>query len=65
LGFDAASSCQFGIKNAAELKSYADDIRVIKEWSYVDDPDMRPRIYKLLGILRTQWTVTATIHAGR
>ena len=37
-------------------------IKVIEEWSYVDDPDIRPRIYKYMGISRTQWAITATIN---
>jgi methyltransferase (TIGR00027 family) len=63
LGFDAGSSYNFGIKKASELESYGNGIKIIDEWSYVEDPDTRPRIYKYLGISRTQWTVTATINS--
>jgi len=62
LGFDAGSSYQFGVKNALELESYGKGIKVINEWSCVEDPDMRPRIYKYLGLARTQWTITATLN---
>ena len=62
LGFDAGSSYNFGIRNALELESYAKGIRVTNEWSYVEDPDLRPRIYRYLGTWRTQWTVTAAIN---
>lgn len=62
LGFDSGSSYNFGIKNAGELESYGDGIKIIDEWSYVEDPDTRPRILKYLGISRTQWTVTASIN---
>ncbi len=62
LGFDAGSSYNFGVKNAVELESYANGINVIDEWSYVEDPDIRPRILRYMGISRTQWTVTAAIN---
>ena len=63
LGLD--SSYTFGIKNASELESYGNGIKVIDEWSYVEDPDIRPRIRKYMGLSRTQWTVTATINENK
>lgn len=65
LGLDAGSSFNFGVRNAREIESYGDGIEVINEWSYLEDPDMHPRIYKYLGISRTQWTVTATINEDK
>jgi hypothetical protein len=65
LGFDSGSSYNFGVKNALELEAFADGIRVVNEWSYVEDPDLHPRILKYLGLSRTQWTVTATINENR
>jgi methyltransferase (TIGR00027 family) len=62
LGFDSGSSYNFGVKNALELESYGKGIKVIDEWSYIQDPDIRPRIYKYMGLSRTQWTVTVTIN---
>ena len=62
LGFDAGSSYQFGIRSAREIESYADGLKVIDEWSYVDDPDVRPRILKYLALRRTQWTVTVGVN---
>ncbi len=62
LGFDAGSSYNFGVKSALELESYGSGIKVIDEWSYVEDPDTRPRILKYMGLSRTQWTVTAAIN---
>jgi len=62
LELDAGSSFNFGIGKARELESFAEGIRVIDEWSYVEDPDLRPRILKYMGISRTQWTVAATIN---
>ena len=64
LGLDAGSAFNFGIRNARELETYGQGIRVVDEWSFVDDPDVRPRFYRYLGIGRTQWTVTATINAA-
>jgi len=65
LGLDAGSSYNFGIKNAKELETYAKGIRVVSEWSYVEDPDMPDKIYKYLGISRIQWTVAATINEDK
>ncbi len=62
-GFDAGSSYDFGVRSAREIESYGPGIQVIDEWSYVDDPDVRPRILKYLRLSRTQWTVTASIGA--
>ncbi len=62
LGFDSGSSYDFGIRNASELETYGKGIKVINEWSYVEDPDIRPRIYKYMGLSRTQWTITAAIN---
>jgi methyltransferase (TIGR00027 family) len=56
------TSYKFGIKDAHELESYANGIKVIDEWSYVEDPDMHPKILKYLGVSRTQWTVVAEIN---
>lgn len=43
LGFDAGSAYNSGVKNAFELESYGNGIKVIDEWSYVEDHDIRPR----------------------
>jgi len=64
-GSNAGSSYNFGVKNAFELESYGNGIKVMNEWSYFEDPDMRPRIYKYLGFSRTQWTVTAAINENK
>ena len=65
LGFDAGSVYNSGVKNAFELESYGNGIKVIDEWSYVEDPDIRPRIRKYMGLSRTQWTITATINENK
>lgn len=61
LGYDAGSSYNFGVRQAQEIESYANGIKVIGEWSYVEDDDCRPKILKYLGLSRTQWTVIAAI----
>jgi methyltransferase (TIGR00027 family) len=64
LGLEAGSSYNFGIKNAAEIETYGGGIKIAGEWSYVEDPDTRPRILKYMGISRKQWTVIAAINGG-
>jgi methyltransferase (TIGR00027 family) len=61
LGLEAGTSYNFGIKNATEIESYATGIKIKDEWSFVEEPET-PKIYKYLGISRTQWTVIATIN---
>ncbi|HET6846076.1 MAG TPA: hypothetical protein VFH29_04535, partial [Anaerolineales bacterium] len=63
LGIDAGAAFEFGVKNAREIETYGDGLRVIDEWAFTDDPDCHPRILRYLGMGRTQWTVSATIHA--
>ncbi len=65
IGLEAGASYNFGIKNGKELESYGDGIKVINEWSYFEDPDVRPRILKYLGMNRKQWTVVATINDNK
>jgi O-methyltransferase involved in polyketide biosynthesis len=62
LGFDAGSSYSFGVKSASEIESFGEGLKVENEWSYFEDPDIRPRILKYLGYSRTQWTVTVSIN---
>ncbi len=65
LGFDSGSAYRFGVREAREIESYGDGLKVIREWSWVEDPDVRPKILRRLGLARTQWTVTAGIHPDR
>jgi methyltransferase (TIGR00027 family) len=62
LGLDAGSSYHFGINKAMELEGFAEGIKVINEWSYIEDPDTRPKIinwYEPQSKLWTQKTVQA------
>lgn len=63
LGLETGAAFEFGVRAAREIESYGRGIRVLDEWAFVDDPDCRPRIYRYLGVGRTQWTVTAAINA--
>ena len=38
-------------------ETYGKGIKVIDEWSYIEDPDVRPTLYKYMGLNRTQSTV--------
>ena len=64
-GTRAGESYQFGLGNAGEIESYAENIRVVDEWSYFEDPDIKPRFLRLFryfkSFTRTQWTVSALI----
>ena len=65
LGLDAGSSYDFGLRRARDVESFGQGLQVVGEWSYVDDPDVRPKIFKYLGLARTQWTVIASINESR
>lgn len=64
-GTEAGASYNFGIKDAKDIESYARNIKVIEEWSYFEDPDIRPRFQRLFrhfkSFSRTQWTIRARI----
>jgi len=65
LGSDAGASYQYGISQAEEIESYGDNIKVIEEWSYFEDSDVKPKflyyLKNLTTFTRTQWTVKAKI----
>ena len=64
-GTEAGSSYQFGVRDAKDVEAYGKHIKVVEEWSYYEEKDLRPRVlalfrnFKLMS--RTQWTVKATI----
>ena len=64
-GTEAGSSFDFGIRGPKDVESYGRGIRVVEEWSYFEDRDIRPRFLRLFRhvpfIARTLWTVKATI----
>lgn len=63
LGSDAGASYDFGIRNAAEIETYGRNIRVVEEWSYLEDERVLPKmLYRFRNVplfSRTQWTVRA------
>jgi O-methyltransferase involved in polyketide biosynthesis len=64
-GTEAGSSYRYGIKDAKEIELYSGKIGVLEEWSYFEDPDIRPGFQRLFRYLkmfsRTQWTIRASI----
>jgi methyltransferase (TIGR00027 family) len=61
LGSDAGSSYQFGVRQAQDIESLANNIRVVEEWSYFEDEDIRPSFLRLFRhfdfVAKTQWTI--------
>jgi O-methyltransferase involved in polyketide biosynthesis len=64
-GTEAGSSYQYGVRAANDVEAYGRNIKVVEEWSYYEEEDLRPRVLKLFRnsklMSRTQWTVKATI----
>ncbi|MGA1792599.1 MAG: class I SAM-dependent methyltransferase [Thermoplasmatota archaeon] len=64
-GTSAGSSYFFGVETGKDLESFGSNIKLLEEWSYFEDRDIRPRIMKPLGKLkmfsRSQWTVRLSI----
>jgi O-methyltransferase involved in polyketide biosynthesis len=65
LGSEAGASYQFGVREAKEVEAYGPAIKVVEEWSYFEDEDIRPKSLRLFRpfkfMSRTQWTIKATI----
>lgn len=65
LGTQAGSSYDFGVRGAKDVEAYGDNIKVVEEWSYFEDEDIKPALLKLFRNVklfsRTQWTIRATI----
>jgi len=64
-GMKEDASFSFGIRDAKEIENYGNNIRVIEEWSYFEDPDIEPKFFRLFRnfkpMSRSQWTIMATI----
>lgn len=64
-GTMAGSSYTYGLEKAKEIETYATNIRVTEEWSYFEDPHMRPKFMQVFkhfkALSRTQWTIKASI----
>jgi methyltransferase (TIGR00027 family) len=65
LGTKAGSAYEFGVGDAKDVESYGKKIKVVEEWSYFEDPDIKPKFLRLFRnfkfMSRTQWTIKATI----
>ena len=65
LGTRDAVTFTYGVRTADEIEGYAGGIRVLQEWSYLEEPDVKPgfmRIFRhLTSFTRTQWTIRASI----
>jgi methyltransferase (TIGR00027 family) len=65
LGSEAGASYEFGVREAKEVEAYGPGTKVVEEWSYFEDEDIRPKLLKLFRsfklMTRTQWTIKATI----
>ncbi|MFH0768670.1 MAG: class I SAM-dependent methyltransferase [Chloroflexota bacterium] len=66
LGTQAGSSYSFGIRDAKDIEAYGNNIKVVEEWSFFEDADIKPTILKLFRnvrlFTRAQWTIRATIN---
>lgn len=64
-GSEAGSSFNSGIEQATDIEKFGSGIRIMEEWSYFEDPDIKPALlYHLRNVkffTRTQWTVKAFI----
>lgn len=64
-GSEAGEYFLFGIKRASDLESFHPDYRINEEWSFFQDPRIRPSFLKIFKNLRTvaksQYTVIADI----
>jgi methyltransferase (TIGR00027 family) len=65
LGTEAGSSYDFGVYDAREVESYGKNIVVTREWSWLEDEDIKPHFLRLLRssrlFSRAQWTIRAQI----
>jgi methyltransferase (TIGR00027 family) len=64
-GTEAGSSYAFGVKDRCEIESYGRQLRVVEQWSYFEDADIRPKVLHLFRnfrfLTRTQWTIKALV----
>jgi methyltransferase (TIGR00027 family) len=56
---------EFGVQRAQEIETYAAALRVIDEWSFFEEPDIRPGFLRLFRgwrlFTRSQWTIRVAI----
>ena len=65
LGTTAGSSYDFGVRDATDVEAFGNNIKIVEEWSYFEDEDIKPKVFRLFRnfklMSRTQWTIKATI----
>ena len=65
LGSEAGASFSYGITGPDEIESYHNGLKVMSEWSYFEENDLKPALFKLFKysklISRTQWTMQIKI----
>lgn len=64
-GTEAGSSYQFGVDFGKEVESFGRNIKMVEEWSYFEDKDIKPKMlgwFKNMKFMsRTQWTIKALL----
>lgn len=64
-GTMTGTSFIYGLKKATDIEFYGKNIKVVEEWSYFEDKDIRPRILRLFRhsklLSKTQWTIKALL----
>lgn len=64
-GSEAGSSYSYGMTCGKEIESYASNYRLLEEWSYFEEEDVRPTVLRYFRNIktfsRTQWTIRAAI----
>jgi O-methyltransferase involved in polyketide biosynthesis len=64
-GTKAGSSYQFGLRSAKEIETLSKNLQVVEEWSYFEDPEIKPHAFyyfrRMKSITRTQWTIKVKI----
>jgi len=65
LGTQAGYSYDFGVRDAKDVEAFGNNIKIVEEWSYFEDEDIKPKFFRLFWkfkpMSRTQWTIKATI----
>ncbi len=65
-GSRAGDYYQYGIKEAGDLESYHSGFKVKCEWTFFEDPDLKPSFLRqfrhLKSLSKTQYTVIADIN---
>jgi methyltransferase (TIGR00027 family) len=69
LGTKEEATFEYGVRTPNEIEDYADEVKLLDEWSYLHEPDLRPWILRLLRFFkfatRSQWTLRASLGGKR